>query len=256
MVKKLGWILLLFLLVPLHAQESVRARDVLQKIDSMHYEMQDYRDSIRKQIKVYKDSVREVRRHLYDATPHELRIGWGDQGFESIVWRERGIPETYPDGYQPYYKTNYRYTQHWFAEYLYNVNYWYSFGFIFDYSGVLWNEVPNASYFPMATESKQGEFHNICLMPEVRFSYLQSEYVSLYSSLGVGLNINTGSELDYKGRKTALAPVVNVSILGVRIGKGRWYGAMELGCMVSLLNMNEMYMLGSRLLTASVGVRL
>ena len=124
-MKKLSWILLLFLFVPMHAQEAMRVRDVRQKIDSMHYVMNDYRDSIRTEIKVYKDSVRNVRRHYYDAMPHELRIGMGDQGFESIVWCEKGVPETFPDGYQTYYKQNYRYTQHWFAEYLYNVNYCY-----------------------------------------------------------------------------------------------------------------------------------
>ena len=255
-MKKLSWILLLFLFVPLHAQEAMRVRDVRQRIDSMHYVMNDYRDSIRTEIKVYRDSVRNVRRHYYDAMPHELRIGMGDQGFESIVWCEKGIPETFPDGYQTYYKQNYRYTQHWFAEYLYSVNYWYAFGFIVDYSGVLWDEVPNSNYHTLANDTRQGAFHNIGLLPEVRFSYFSSEYVSLHSSLGIGLNINTGTELDYKGRETALAPLVNVTLLGLRVGKGRWYGALELGGMISMIGMNEMYMLGSRLCTASVGVRL
>jgi hypothetical protein len=71
--------------------------------------------------------------------------------------------------------------------------------------------------------------------------------------LGIGLNINTGSEIDYKGRRTALAPAVNISLLGVRVGHGRWFGAVELGGMISLLNTNEVYMLGSRLFTASFG---
>ncbi len=256
-MKKISWFILVFLFVlPLHAHEATRVRDVRQMIDSMHFVMHDYRDSIRYEIKSYKDSIREVRRHYYDAMPHELRIGMGDQGFESIVWCEKGIPETFPDGYQSYYKTNYCYTQHWFAEYLYNVNYWYSFGFIIDYSGVLWDEVPNTNHRTQASDTRQGAFHNIGLIPEVRFSYLHSEYVSLYSSLGIGLNINTGTELDYRGRKTALAPLVNVSLLGLQVGKGRWYGALELGGMVSMIGMNEMYMLGSRLCTASVGVRL
>jgi hypothetical protein len=225
-------------------------------IDSMHYEIRDFRDSIRLEIRSYKDSIRLERRHRYDSIPHEVRIGWGDQTFESLVWREKAIPETYPNGYMPYHKVNYRYTQHLFAEYLYNVNYWYSFGFIVDYSGVLWDEVPMEGHPQSITEERKGEFHNIGLIPEVRFSYYQSDYVALYSSLGIGLNINTGSELDYKGRKTALAPVVNVSLLGVRVGKGRWYGAVELGAMFSIMGMSEMYMLGSRICTASVGVRL
>ena len=261
-MKKLSWILLLFLFVPLHAQEVTRVRNVRQKIDSMQYVMHDYRDSIRSEIKAYKDSVRDVCRHYYDAMPHELRIGMGDQGYESIVWREKGNPEeggdlvTFPDGCQSYRKKNYRHTQHWFAEYLYNVNYWYAFGFIVDYSGVLWDEVPNSNYHTLANDTRQGAFHNIGLLPEVRFSYFNSEYVSLHSSIGIGLNINTGTELDYKGRETAVAPLVNVTLLGLRVGKGRWYGSLELGAMVSMIGMNEIYMLGSRLGTVSVGVRL
>ena len=163
-MKKISWVILLFLFVPLQAQEAMRVQEVRLKIDSIHYVMQDYRDSIRNEIKAYKDSVRNVRRDYYDAMPHELRIGMGDQGFESIVWCEKGVPGTFPDGYQTYYKKNYRYTQHWFAEYLYNVNYWYSFGFIFDYSGVLWDEVPNSNYHSLASDTRQGAFHNIGLL--------------------------------------------------------------------------------------------
>lgn len=90
-MKKISWFILVFLFVlPLHAHEATSVRDVRQMIDSMHFVMHDYRDSIRYEIKSYKDSIREVRRHYYDAMPHELRIGMGDQGFESIVWCEKG----------------------------------------------------------------------------------------------------------------------------------------------------------------------
>ena len=256
MKRLLGIILLSVCTMGVTAQELREIQQVQSKIDSIQYKIQDFRDSMRLEVRAYRDSLREARRHMYDSMPHELRIGMGDQGFESIVWREKGVPGTFPDGYQPYYKQNYRYTQHWFAEYLYNVNYWYAFGFIVDYSGVLWDEVPNSSYPTLASDTTQGAFHNIGLLPEVRFSYFNSEYVSLHSSIGIGLNINTGTELDYKDRKTALAPLVNVTLLGLRVGKGRWYGSLELGAMVSMIDMNEIYMLGSRLGTVSVGVRL
>jgi hypothetical protein len=88
----------------------------------------------------------------------------------------------------------------------------------------------------------------------VRFAYLLQDYVSLYSALGVGVNVNTGTELDYKGRQTVAAPVVNITLVGVRVGKGKWYGDVELGGMFSLNGRDELYMLGSRLFTASIGV--
>jgi hypothetical protein len=225
-------------------------------IDSMHDEIRYFRDSIRTEIRSYKDSIREVRQHAYDSTPHELRIGWGDQSFETLIWYDPGHTTMMPPSYQATYNEHFRYTQHIFAEYLYNVSYRYCFGLIVDYSGVLWDEVLRDGTGLELHRDPNHSFHNIAIVPEVRFSYLHTEYVSCYSSLGVGLNINTGTELDYKKRQTALAPVVNISLFGFRVGKDRWYGAIEIGGMISLLNTNEVYMLGSRIFTASIGVRL
>lgn len=251
-MKKVWFILcLLCSSFPLVAQDLIR-----ETIDSMQYEIRDYRDSVRLEIREYKDSIREVRRHAYDSVPHELRIGWGDQMYETLVWCETGYPTVMPPTYYATYKENFRYTQHWFLEYLYNVNYWYSFGLIADYSGVLWDDVVRNGKGEELSRDEDHNFHNIVIMPEVRFSYIHKEYISFYSSFGIGLNINTGTELDYKGRKTTVAPAINISLLGLRVGKGRYYGAVELGGMLSFVNSNEVYMLASRIFTASIGIRL
>jgi hypothetical protein len=92
-------------------------------------------------------------------------------------------------------------------------------------------------------------------MATTRFTYLHSKYVSLYSGLGVGLNINTGSELDYRGRKTVLAPALNLTVLGMSVGDEKWFGAVEFGGLYSLMNMHEVYLTGSRMFTLSVGRR-
>lgn len=235
----------------------ISAQDPMRHtIDSMQYKIRDFRDSIRYEIRAYKDSIQNIRRHAYDSIPHELRIGWGDQMFETLVWREVGYPVGIPSTYQGIYQENFRYTQHWFAEYMYNVNYWYGIGMLFDYSGVLWDNVTRNGEGKVMNTVDNRCFHNISIMPVIRFSYMHTEYISLYSALGIGLNLNTGTEIDYKGRTTALAPVMNISLLGLRVGKGRWYGIMELGGMLSLVDTNEIYMFGSRIFTASVGCRL
>lgn len=233
------------------AQEPLR-----QTIDSMNYKIRDFRDSVRQEIRLYKDSVREVRRHAYDSMPHEIRIGWGDQMFETLVWHEIKRPTMLPPTYIASYQEHFRYTQHWFAEYLYNVNYWYSFGAMIDYSGVLWDEVLRNGQDREIARKKNCVFHNVVIMPEVRFSYHHTQLLSLYSSFGVGININTGTEVDYRGRQTAVAPVINISLLGLRIGSNRWYGAIEVGGMFSFIDSNEVYMAGSRIFTASIGCRL
>ena len=235
--------------------EQYHWRDVRSTRDSILRELRDTRSALRREVRDVRDSVRMEIYTTIDSIPHEIRIGWGDQLFESLMWRESGYVVGLPS-YRGVYNERYRYTQHIFAEYLYNASYWYSFGVIIDYSGVVWDEVERDGDGLELSRIRNQSFHNIVVMPEVRFSYFHSKYASLYSPIGLGLNINTGSEVDYKGRTTALSPVVNISLLGVCIGSHRWYGAIEFGGMFSLMNSNEVYMLGSRLLTVSVGMRM
>lgn len=237
------------------AQQLGKIRDVRQRIDSIQYVIHEYRDSMRVELRDYRDSLRDARRHAYDGTPHNLRIGWGDQMFESLIWYDNGYYTHLPIEFEDSYNENYRYLQHYFIEYMYNLNYWYSFGMLVDYSGVLWDEVTRNGKGKELSRESNRSFHNIAMIPTVRFSYFHHDYVSLYSSLGFGLNVNTGTELDLKGRKTAVSPALNITLLGVRVGKGHFYGALEVGALAALNSKDEVYMLGSRIFTASVGVR-
>ena len=255
MKRIVGLILLSMCTICAMAQELREINQVRSRIDSMQYQMQDYRDSMRVELKAYRDSLREARRHAYDNMPHDLRVGWGDQLYETMMWRDRGHYRDLPDSYEAPYDENYRYTQHWFAEYLYNFNYCYALGVLVDYSGVIWDRVVRNGGGDELSREVNRNYHNITFVPTVRFSYYHHDYVSLYSALGVGLNINTGTEL-ISGRNTMVAPAVNITLLGMRVGKGRCYGALEIGAMASLNNAYEVYMFGSRLFTASIGVRL
>ena len=227
--------------------------DVRETRDSLRRELRATRSHLRKDVRRVRDFAREDLYAMVDSIPHEIRIGWGDMLFEMLVWHPDAYPTLLPETYVDTYDEHFRYTQHWFAEYLYNASYWYSIGCMVDYSGVLWDRVTRNGRGEELNREKNHWFSNISIVPTIRFSYYRSPYVSLYSSLGIGLNINTGSEIDYKGRRTAMAPVVNISLLGMRVGHGRWFGAVELGGMISLLGTNEVYMLGSRLFTVSVG---
>ena len=256
-MNRLYWIIFLTVFaLSLHAERTNHIRDVRAKIDSMHHVLDEYRDSARLEIKAYRDSLRDVRRHAPVVMPHHLRVGWGDQLFETLMWRDLGHYTDLPKDYEAKYDENFRYTQHWFVEYLYRLNYRYSFGLLMDYSGVIWDSVLRNGKGEEVGRETNKAFHNIAFVPMVRFSYCRYEYVSLYSAIGAGLNINTGTEVDYKGRKTAVAPAINITLLGVCAGKGRWYGALEIGGMLSFNGAEEVYMLGSRIMTASVGVRL
>lgn len=178
--------------------------------------------------------------------PHEVRVGWGDPMFETMVWHNSPTYFTLENTY------NYRYTGHIFAEYHYRQNSWFSYGGQVDYQQVFWTR----------EMLKDGEFvylpchfYDISLMPTIRFTYFSSEWVNLFSGLGAGLLINGGTEKDFMGRKVALAPVVDLSILGMSIGRDMFFGTVEIGGMISLMNTNTIYMVGSRIVSASFGVR-
>ena len=255
MKRILGIILLSVCTMGVIAQELREVQQVQSKIDSIQYKMQDMRDSMRLEVKAYRDSLREARRHAYDNMPHDVRMGWGDQLFETLMWRDRGHYSDMPGDYVDFYDENFRYTQHCFVEYMYNFNYWYGLGLLVDYSGVIWDRVERNGQGEELSREVDRNFHNITIVPTVRFSYYHHDYVSLYSAVGVGLNVNTGTE-EIRGRSTVVSPAANITLLGMRVGKGRFYGAVEIGGMIALNNAYEVYMMGSRLFTASIGVRL
>ena len=211
----------------------------------MHMDIRDMRDSVRQNLR------EEVRQY-----PHQLRIGWGDQMFETLVWYPQSHSTLYPESYIAQYEEDFRYVQHWFAEYQYRVKYWFNVGAMVDYSGVIWDKVRRNGLGEELGREKDCHFHNIAIMLTMRFTYLHSRYVSLYSGLGAGVNINTGSELDYRDRYTALAPALDITVLGMQVGNERWFGAVEFGGLYSLANIHEVYMAGSRMFTVSVGCRL
>ena len=224
-------------------------------IDSMNTALREFRHSVRQDIRDYRDSLRDERRRICKENPHEVRIGWGDQLFETLVWYNQPHSTLYPESYIGQYEEEYRYVQHWFAEYQYRVRYWFNVGAMVDYSGVVWDKVRRNGAGEEVSRDEDCNFHNIAIMFTTRFTYMHSKYVSLYSGLGLGLNINTGSELDYHHRKTALAPALNLTVLGMSVGNEKWFGAVEFGGLYSLLNMHEVYLAGSRMFTLSVGCR-
>jgi len=179
--------------------------------------------------------------------PHELRIGYGDPLFETMVWH---ASPTLDYGEQTYH---YRFTGHVMAEYQYRFNYWFSLGCQVDYQQVWWDRRTYTG--EGVTEEKDRYFYDICMIPTFRFTYLHTYWVNLYSSVGAGLLVNGGTETNFHGKQLAVAPVVDVAVIGVSVGHDMLFGSLEVGGLTSLTGMNMIYMVGSRLLTATIGVR-
>lgn len=171
---------------------------------------------------------------------HEWRAGWGDMMYEKAVF------------YNSADKKNYHHIGHFFAEYQYTILPWFGAGVKVDFSTVNWDYL---------YDENKHYFHNICLIPEARFTYLRRGLFNLYSGIGAGLLINSGSETDYMNRKTVCACVADLTFIGcsVQWGKGaasHWFTTVDIGSLASFNNKREVFMLGSRLISISIGYRL
>lgn len=185
-----------------------------------------------------------VPKHQYWGTEQscrqEVRLGWGDMLYETWMWHTNAHTD------------HYRYTGHIFAEYQYYLKPWFSLGGQLDYEQVWWDQTKVGNTI---SESPMQDitFYNVTVLPMLRFTYCRRDYFAMYSSLGLGMTVNGGTEVDMKGRHTALAPAWSITLLGFKAGGNHLFGTVELGFMNALSGRNYIYMLGSRLVSASVG---
>lgn len=194
--------------------------------------------------------------------PNELRIGWGDQLFETLIWHDpvtRTIipnnPILPPQDFREVYKENYRYSQHLFLEYQYRFNRWFGLGAMFDGSGFSWNLVTRDGSGKELARSGREYCYNLVVMPTVRFTYFWHENVNIYSGLGLGIDVNGGTETNVHGKHTEVGAAFNVTLVGLSANYKRYFAAIEYGGMYALHDGNAVYMVKSRMFTASLGVR-
>lgn len=185
----------------------------------------------------------------------EVRAGWGDQMFETLVCHEKAEPF----GLLPADKiinvnSRYRYSQHWFAEGQYKALDWLGVGAMVDFSNVSWENSDYDGTGRLLKSNGRKYFSNISVMPSVTFTYFNRKHVQLHSSVAMGLNINTGNEKDYKGRFTAFAPAIYLNFIGVRGVYDRYFASVDLGALMAMNGQREIYLLGSRLVSVSAGL--
>ncbi len=185
-----------------------------------------------------------VPKHQYwgvdQTSRHEVRIGWGDMLYETWMWHDN------------YRTEHYRYTGHLFSEYQYYLKPWFSLGGQLDYEQVWWDQTMEGNRV-LENPIQDVTFYNITILPMMRFTYCRRNYFAMYSSLGLGMTINGGTETDMKGRHTACSPAWSVTLLGFKAGGNHLFGTVEVGFLNALAGRNYIYMVGSRLVSASVG---
>ncbi|MBR4432162.1 MAG: hypothetical protein IKS76_03055 [Paludibacteraceae bacterium] len=187
---------------------------------------------------------------------HEVRMGWGDQLFESLMWHNPVYRvRTMPASYTQLYHENYHHDQHIWAEYQYREKGWFSFGGMADISFVHWDDVTRNGLGEEIARTKGHYFYNLVIMPTIRFTYFHHEFVNLYSGLGFGMDINGGTETDGLGRKTVVGAAANITVIGVSANYNRWFWTVDFGGMYALRNANTIFMLSSRIINVGFGAR-
>ncbi|MBQ7997293.1 MAG: hypothetical protein IJ249_06460 [Paludibacteraceae bacterium] len=187
---------------------------------------------------------------------HEVRVGWGDQLFESLMWHNPLYRvRTMPASYRQLYHEDYHHDQHIWAEYQYRHKGWFSFGGMADISFVHWDDVMRNGLGEELSRDKGHYFYNLVIMPTIRFTYYHHEYVNLYSGLGVGMDINGGTERDSRGRRTVVGGAVNLTVFGISANYNRWFWTVDFGGMFALRDANTIFMAGSRIINVGLGAR-
>lgn len=187
---------------------------------------------------------------------HELRLGWGDQLFETLMWhRPTNIATTLPETYRAVYHENYLYSQHVWLEYQYRVNDWFSVGGMVDGSGVQWDDVTRNGKGREVSRDPKHNFYNIVMMPTIRFTYFHHEYVNLYSGLGLGMDINGGTEKNAMGNTTEVGAALQITVFGVSANYKQWFWTVDFGGLTALRHANYIYMAASRIMNVGLGVR-
>lgn len=171
---------------------------------------------------------------------HQVRLGWGDMMFETVAFH----PGLAANGNRT---GHYGYTGHIFAGYNYSFKSWVAFGAEVDFEGIFWREAPSDQYRRPTGESVSVRNYDLTIMPEVKFTFYEKEWVKLYAGVGFGALIAFDNKKGVEG-----APAFNLNLFGVWMGKGHWGGALELGMFNALTGTDKIYMLGSRLISVSV----
>ena len=187
---------------------------------------------------------------------NEIRIGWGDQLFESLMWHNpTSIATTMPDTWQATYKEDYRHYQHLWLEYQWRFTHWFSLGAMVDGSGVSWFNVTRNGKGAEVGRSDKQYFYNLVFMPTVRFTYLHHPNVNLYSGIGIGMDINGGTEVNAYGKNTEIGLAINGTVFGISANYDRWFMTVDFGGMTALRNANSIYMAVSRIINVGIGAR-
>lgn len=188
---------------------------------------------------------------------HEVKIGIGGTAFERtyfpnsvrLSYIDRPSSATYVE------KQNHKYIPHIYAEYYYTLLPWLSLGGQVDFSGFSWQDQYYHGGANLVYRTENQNCYNIVIQAMCRFNWLRREYWGLYSGIGLGTGINTGTEADPFGRKTLAGIAVTPVVIGIKAGAGHWFGTFEFSGLNSMKGTAQLFLVGGRLFSVSAGYK-
>lgn len=191
--------------------------------------------------------------HLPDGL--ELRLGVGDMFFETMIWHNQPhiSVASLPDGLVVKEKTHHRYSPHISVEGTYSLLPWLCAGLALDIQGTGWDLECYDRSGKLGAD--KHSFYNLCIMPVARFNYFRRPNVQIYSAIAAGIDVNGGTETDYRGRKTVVGAAMDLRLAGVEAGAGHWWGFFDIGGTFALKNTNTIFLMGSQLMKVGLSYK-
>ncbi|MBO4465099.1 MAG: hypothetical protein J5748_00275 [Bacteroidales bacterium] len=194
----------------------------------------------------------------FTAYQHEFRLGVGDGFFDTVAFPDTPHRpySTAPAGATFVEQQGHSFLPHFFAEYNWTPDNKWSFGLQVDFFGFKWHNVTYQSGSDDPVSDEPADCYNYAVMGHFRYNwYRKNETWRVYSALHMGIDINTGSEIDMYGRQTELGIAFAPTLLGVQYGYKHFFVAGELGAHFALKDQLNLYSALSKLASISAGVR-
>lgn len=179
------------------------------------------------------NSFAEEKSEIGDlAKSHYVNLSIGDATIASLIYGTRSLFFSYNyeppyhtyDLFAPDYKLGPKYTTGSItASYYYRFKSWFWVGGNLSYTGFTQNYYDAFSIEHLGRNTN----HVITLLPTVRFSYLNKQYVTLYSEIALGITYNYQRQYG-KTVESQVLPAWQTTLIGVSAGKDL-YGFAELG---------------------------
>ena len=220
----------------------------------------------------------------WDAYRHSFRIGWGT-AYSNRVLGYLNSYNTIPYYNTDYinniqgmtaqeahaYLTNYRMctskvneisSGHIFASYAYQFTPLVSFGVEADVLFLKEQFDMMNGYLMQLPTPAVNAIYNLTLLPTVRFTYIREGYISMYSSVALGVTYSDFSSnlpcVWTEHSSANLGVTFNLAFVGLNFHYNGWYVEAELGCQGTQMHLwpeSEYPIYSSRLLSVAIGYR-